>query len=176
MKVHWQIGSNRLAKIQKVVKQNFAGFVWLFRDVKIPEITWPTKLKSQGLMTLLQSCQWLKVKCSLTVFKNELNSRFNNWREARWRKKFYTLIFYSLLFEMTKFFFFVQKKSFSLAWNIKFLLNKRRSFKYRAIQEVVGIKKYEDLKDQLELYNQDANTERRKISKNHKKKNWTLVK
>lgn len=131
---------NRLAKTEGETK--FAVSV-TFRDVKIPEITC-NEIKITRTYDIVTSASD-KVEVLVDGFQNELIQDLTTDGKQDGEEIF--IRDFILPIEIAKFFFFDAEKIVSLA---EINSPEQRRLLSKAYTEVLGIKKYEDLKDQLE--------------------------
>jgi len=131
---------NRLAKSEGDTK--FSVSV-TFRDVKIPEITC-NEIKITRTYDIVTSASD-KVEVLVDGFQNELIQDLTTDGKQDGEEIF--IRDFILPIEIAKFFFFDAEKIVSLA---EINSPEQRRLLSRAYTEVLGIKKYEDLKDQLE--------------------------
>jgi len=131
---------NRLAKSEGETK--FAVSV-TFRDVKIPEITC-NEIKITRTYDIVTSASD-KVEVLVDGFQNELIQDLTTDGKQDGEEIF--IRDFILPIEIAKFFFFDAEKIVSLA---EINSPEQRRLLSKAYTEVLGIKKYEDLKDQLE--------------------------
>jgi DNA sulfur modification protein DndD len=131
---------NRLAKTEGVTK--FSVSV-TFRDVKIPEITC-NEIKITRTYDIVTSATD-KVEVLVDGFQNELIQDLTTEGKQDGEEIF--IRDFILPIEIAKFFFFDAEKIVSLA---EINSPEQRRLLSKAYTEVLGIKKYEDLKDQLE--------------------------
>lgn len=131
---------NRLAKSEEETK--FSVSV-TFRDVKIPEITC-TEIKITRTYDIVTSASD-KVEVLVDGFQNELIQDLTTDGKQDGEEIF--IRDFILPIEIAKFFFFDAEKIVSLA---EINSPEQRRLLSKAYTEVLGIKKYEDLKDQLE--------------------------
>lgn len=131
---------NRLAKSEGETK--FSVSV-TFRDVKIPEITC-NEIKITRIYDIVTSASD-KVEVLVDGFQNELIQDLTTEGKQDGEEIF--IRDFILPIEIAKFFFFDAEKIVSLA---EINSPEQRRLLSKAYTEVLGIKKYEDLKDQLE--------------------------
>lgn len=131
---------NRLAKSEGETK--FSVSV-TFRDVKIPEITC-SEIKITRIYDIVTSSSD-KVEVLVDGFQNELIQDLTTEGKQDGEEIF--IRDFILPIEIAKFFFFDAEKIVSLA---EINSPEQRRILSKAYTEVLGIKKYEDLKDQLE--------------------------
>jgi len=131
---------NRLAKSEDETK--FSVSV-TFRDVKIPEITC-NEIKITRTYDIVTSASD-KVEVLVDGFQNELIQDLTTDGKQDGEEIF--IRDFILPIEIAKFFFFDAEKIVSLA---EINSPEQRRLLSKAYTEVLGIKKYEDLKDQLE--------------------------
>jgi DNA sulfur modification protein DndD len=131
---------NRLAKSEGETK--FSVSV-TFRDVKIPEITC-NEIKITRTYDIVTSASD-KVEVLVDSFQNELIQDLTTDGKQDGEEIF--IRDFILPIEIAKFFFFDAEKIVSLA---EINSPEQRRLLSKAYTEVLGIKKYEDLKDQLE--------------------------
>lgn len=131
---------NRLAKSEGETK--FSVSV-TFRDVKIPEITC-NEIKITRTYDIITSASD-KVEVLVDGFQNELIQDLTTDGKQDGEEIF--IRDFILPIEIAKFFFFDAEKIVSLA---EINSPEQRRLLSKAYTEVLGIKKYEDLKDQLE--------------------------
>lgn len=131
---------NRLAKSERDTK--FSVSV-TFRDVKIPEITC-NEIKITRTYDIVTSASD-KVEVLVDGFQNELIQDLTTDGKQDGEEIF--IRDFILPIEIAKFFFFDAEKIVSLA---EINSPEQRRLLSKAYTEVLGIKKYEDLKDQLE--------------------------
>lgn len=131
---------NRLAKSEGETK--FSVSV-TFRDVKIPEITC-NEIKITRTYDIVTSASD-KVEVLVDGFQNELIQDLTT--DGRQDGEEIFIRDFILPIEIAKFFFFDAEKIVSLA---EINSPEQRRLLSKAYTEVLGIKKYEDLKDQLE--------------------------
>jgi len=131
---------NRLAKSEGETK--FSVSV-TFRDVKIPEITC-NEIKITRIYDIVTSASD-KVEVLVDGFQNELIQDLTTDGKQDGEEIF--IRDFILPIEIAKFFFFDAEKIVSLA---EINSPEQRRLLSKAYTEVLGIKKYEDLKDQLE--------------------------
>jgi len=131
---------NRLAKSEGDTK--FSVSV-IFRDVKIPEITC-NEIKITRTYDIVTSASD-KVEVLVDGFQNELIQDLTTDGKQDGEEIF--IRDFILPIEIAKFFFFDAEKIVSLA---EINSPEHRRLLSKAYTEVLGIKKYEDLKDQLE--------------------------
>ncbi|MBM6500919.1 DNA sulfur modification protein DndD [Flavobacterium macrobrachii] len=131
---------NRLAKVEGETK--FSVSV-TFRDVKIPEITC-NEIKITRTYDIVTSASD-KVEVLIDGFQNELIQDLTTDGKQDGEEIF--IRDFILPIEIAKFFFFDAEKIVSLA---EINSPEQRRLLSKAYTEVLGIKKYEDLKEQLE--------------------------
>lgn len=131
---------NRLAKAEGETKFSVAV---TFRDVKIPEITC-NEIKITRTYDIVTSSTD-KVEVLIDGFQNELIQDLTTEGKQDGEEIF--IRDFILPIEIAKFFFFDAEKIVSLA---EINSPEQRRLLSKAYTEVLGIKKYEDLKDQLE--------------------------
>ncbi len=136
---------NRLAKSEGETK--FSVSV-TFRDVKIPEITC-SEIKITRTYDIVTSASD-KVEVLVDGFQNELIQDLTTDGKQDGEEIF--IRDFILPIEIAKFFFFDAEKIVSLA---EINSPDQRRLLSKAYTEVLGIKKYEDLKDQLESIQDD---------------------
>ncbi|MGE0929528.1 DNA sulfur modification protein DndD [Peijinzhouia sedimentorum] len=136
---------NRLAKSEGETK--FSVSV-TFRDVKIPEITC-NEIKITRSYDIVTSAND-KVEVLVDGFQNELIQDLTTEGKQDGEEIF--IRDFILPIEIAKFFFFDAEKIVSLA---EINSPEQRRLLSKAYTEVLGIKKYEDLKDQLESIQDD---------------------
>jgi DNA sulfur modification protein DndD len=136
---------NRLAKSEG--ETTFSVSV-TFRDVKIPEITC-NEIKITRTYDIVTSASD-KVEVLVDGFQNELIQDLTTDGKQDGEEIF--IRDFILPIEIAKFFFFDAEKIVSLA---EINSTEQRRLLSKAYTEVLGIKKYEDLKDQLESIQDD---------------------
>jgi DNA sulfur modification protein DndD len=136
---------NRLAKSEG--ETTFSVSV-TFRDVKIPEITC-SEIKIKRTYDIVTSASD-KVEVLVDGFQNELIQDLTTDGKQDGEEIF--IRDFILPIEIAKFFFFDAEKIVSLA---EINSTEQRRLLSKAYTEVLGIKKYEDLKDQLESLQDD---------------------
>src|SRR5690606_3854531 len=150
---------NRLAKSEGETK--FSVSV-TFRDVKIPEITC-NEIKITRTYDIVTSASD-KVEVLVDGFQNELIQDLTTDGKQDGEEIF--IRDFILPIEIAKFFFFDAEKIVSLA---EINSPEQRRLLSKAYTEVLGIKKYEDLKDQLELIQDEY---RKKSAKGDERKEF----
>ncbi len=154
---------NRLAKADDETK--FSVSI-TFRDVKIPEITCNEIRITRTFDTVTSTSD--KVEVLVDGFQNELIQDLTTEGKQDGEEIF--IRDFILPIEIAKFFFFDAEKVVALA-DLNSETEQRRMLS-KAYTEVLGIKKYEDLKDQLE-YIQDEY--RNKSAKGTEKKEFNDI-
>jgi DNA sulfur modification protein DndD len=147
---------NRLAKAEGETR--FSVSV-VFRDVKIPEITC-NEIKITRTYDIVTSTSD-KVEVLVDGFQNELIQDLTTEGKQDGEEIF--IRDFILPIEIAKFFFFDAEKIVALA---EINSPEQRRLLSKAYTEVLGIKKYEDLKDQLESIQDEY---RKKSAKPHEK-------
>ncbi|PHR45460.1 MAG: DNA sulfur modification protein DndD [Fluviicola sp.] len=153
---------NRLAKSEGDTK--FSVSV-TFRDVKIPEITC-NEIKITRTYDIVTSASD-KVEVLVDGFQNELIQDLTTDGKQDGEEIF--IRDFILPIEIAKFFFFDAEKIVSLA---EINSPEQRRLLSKAYTEVLGIKKYEDLKDQLESIQDEY---RKKSAKPHEKSELSQI-
>lgn len=136
---------NRLAKSENDTK--FSVSV-VFQDVKIPEITCNEVRITRTFDDITSSSD--KVEVLIDGFPNELIRELTTEGKQDGEEIF--IRDFILPIEVAKFFFFDAEKIVTIAENNS---PEQRRILSKAYTEVLGIKKYEDLKDQLESLQDD---------------------
>ena len=153
---------NRLAKAEG--EKKFSVSV-TFQDVKIPEITC-SEIKITRSYDVLTSAND-KVEVLIDGFQNELIQDLTTEGKQDGEEIF--IRDFILPIEIAKFFFFDAEKIVSLA---EINSPEQRRLLSKAYTEVLGIKKYEDLKEQLEIIQDDY---RRKSAKPQEKSEFNQI-
>ena len=153
---------NRLAKSERETK--FSVSV-TFRDVKIPEITC-NEIKITRSYDIVTSASD-KVEVLVDGFQNELIQDLTTDGKQDGEEIF--IRDFILPIEIAKFFFFDAEKIVSLA---EINSPEQRRLLSKAYTEVLGIKKYEDLKDQLESIQDEY---RKKSAKPQEKSEFSQI-
>ncbi len=134
---------NSLNRLAKAEEENKFSVSVTFRDVKIPEITC-NEIKITRSYDLITSASD-KVEVLVDGFQNELIQDLTTEGKQDGEEIF--IRDFILPIEIAKFFFFDAEKIVSLA---EINSPEQRRLLSKAYTEVLGIKKYEDLKDKLE--------------------------
>ncbi|PKP17490.1 MAG: DNA sulfur modification protein DndD [Bacteroidetes bacterium HGW-Bacteroidetes-23] len=134
---------NSLNRLAKAEDENKFSVSVTFRDVRIPEITC-NEIKITRSYDLITSASD-KVEVLVDGFQNELIQDLTTEGKQDGEEIF--IRDFILPIEIAKFFFFDAEKIVSLA---EINSPEQRRLLSKAYTEVLGIKKYEDLKDQLE--------------------------